>query len=124
MIRGLDHINIVTHDLEATRAFFVDVLGLIEGARPPLSFPGHWFYAGSHPIVHIQHAYVDVGPSSASSLNHAAFSVGDVDGILARLDAAKAVYRMQIIPGTSRRQIFIEDPNGVRLELNESASPD
>ena len=43
-ICGLDHFNVVTSDLEASRRFYVRVLGLREGARPPFDFPGAWLY--------------------------------------------------------------------------------
>jgi catechol 2,3-dioxygenase-like lactoylglutathione lyase family enzyme len=36
----LDHATIVTADLDATRRFFVDVVGLEEGTRPPFGVGG------------------------------------------------------------------------------------
>ncbi len=38
-ISSLDHINIRTAELEQTRAFFREVLGLTEGWRPPFPIP-------------------------------------------------------------------------------------
>jgi len=52
-IRGIDHINIGTHRLEETRAFFRDVLGLTEGWRPDFPFGGAWLYAGDGAVVHL-----------------------------------------------------------------------
>ena len=117
-IRAVDHINIATERLEETRAFFIDVLGLAEGPRPPFAAPGYWLYAGDKAVVHMQLADSPVGPSSHCALNHFAFDVDDLDGMLARLDARDVPYRALVVPGTDIRQAFFEDPNGVRVELN------
>jgi hypothetical protein len=52
-IGGLDHSTIRSVDLEATRAFYVDMLGREEGPRPPLGFPGSWLYSVGMPTVHL-----------------------------------------------------------------------
>jgi catechol 2,3-dioxygenase-like lactoylglutathione lyase family enzyme len=117
-IRIVDHINIATEKLEETKAFFVEVLGLTEGWRPPFDFPGYWLYAGERAIVHMQAADRAVRPSKESALNHFAFDVDDLDSLLARLDTKGVRYRAVDVPGTTIRQAFLEDPNGVRVELN------
>jgi catechol 2,3-dioxygenase-like lactoylglutathione lyase family enzyme len=119
MIRLVDHINIATEKLKETRDFFVEVLGLEEGWRPEFAgFQGYWLYAGGRPIVHLQLAKGPVAPSRESALNHAAFEVGDIDALAAKLDARGVAYNMIQIPGAPVRQIFLEDPNGVTVELN------
>ena len=45
-VRKLGHYSVRTPDLEASRRFYVDVLGLRVGYRPPLDFPGLWLYQG------------------------------------------------------------------------------
>jgi catechol 2,3-dioxygenase-like lactoylglutathione lyase family enzyme len=40
VLHGLFHIAIKTSDLEATRLFWRDVIGLREIAKPDLGFPG------------------------------------------------------------------------------------
>jgi catechol 2,3-dioxygenase-like lactoylglutathione lyase family enzyme len=121
-IQAVDHINIATQDLEGTRAFFVDVLGLAEGPRPPFDFPGYWLYAGERPVVHMQLAPDAVSPSKLSALNHFAFAVSDLDELIARMEAHSIRYRVVTVPGTAFRQAFLDDPNGVRVELNEAAA--
>ena len=39
--------------IHVTRDFYVDVLGMEAGFRPPLGFPGHWVYIGDTPVIHI-----------------------------------------------------------------------
>jgi catechol 2,3-dioxygenase-like lactoylglutathione lyase family enzyme len=120
MIRGVDHINIATTDLESTRAFFVDVLGLTQGRRPPFEAAGYWLYADGRPIVHMQETPDRVCGSYLSALNHAAFRVADLDGLLTRLRHHGVHYHLTTVPGTEVRQAFFSDPNGVRLELTEA----
>jgi catechol 2,3-dioxygenase-like lactoylglutathione lyase family enzyme len=118
MIRVIDHINIATEKLAQTRDFFVEVLGFEEGPRPDFGVPGYWLYAGGRAIVHLQLARGPVSASRESALNHAAFEVSDLDALAARLDKRGVAYRMNQSPGAPVRQIFLEDPNGVLLELN------
>ncbi|MGB8364943.1 MAG: glyoxalase [Rhizomicrobium sp.] len=94
------------------------MLGFEDGPRPDVGIPGHWLYAGGRAIVHLQLANGPVVPSRASALNHAAFEVGDLNALAARLDQRGVVYRMFQLPGAPVRQIFLEDPNSVLVELN------
>src|SRR3979411_3401653 len=50
---GLQHYTIEPQDLERTKEFYVDVLGLEIGDRPPLDFPGYWLYSGGTATVHL-----------------------------------------------------------------------
>ena len=50
---GLQHYTIEPSDLERTKNFYCDVLGLENGDRPPLDFPGYWLYSGGTATVHL-----------------------------------------------------------------------
>ena len=50
---SLNHYTILARDLEATKDFYTDVVGLSVGDRPPLNFPGYWLYCGGVPTVHL-----------------------------------------------------------------------
>ncbi len=119
-IEGLDHINIVTPRLETTRAFLVEILGLREGGRPHFEATGYWLYAGDRPLIHIQEARIPVGSSHVCALNHVAFRVTDFDELVARLRAREVPVDVRTVPGTTVRQAFFDDPNGVRLEIGET----
>ena len=41
-IEGMNHFNVLTDDVEATRHFYCDILGLEKGERPPFKFDGLW----------------------------------------------------------------------------------
>ena len=51
--QSLNHYTIRVRDLEATKNFYTDVVGLKVGDRPPLNFPGYWLYCGDMPTVHL-----------------------------------------------------------------------
>ena len=50
---GLQHYTIEPQDLERTKDFYCEVLGLENGDRPPLDFPGYWLYSGGVATVHL-----------------------------------------------------------------------
>jgi len=52
-LNALHHVTVQTDDLEATRDFYRDILGLTVGFRPNLDFPGYWLYCGDIPVVHL-----------------------------------------------------------------------
>ena len=43
---AMNHFTILTDDVPGTVRFYRDLLGLSDGWRPPLTFPGAWLYAG------------------------------------------------------------------------------
>jgi catechol 2,3-dioxygenase-like lactoylglutathione lyase family enzyme len=94
-LHGLDHALVLTDDLEATRAFYCDVLGFQTGDRPPLTFPGYWLYLEGVACVHVAErtayeAELDrMGlPRANGALDHLAFAAGDHPALVARLEAA------------------------------------
>ena len=46
-LTGMEHYLVLTSDLEATRDFYQDALGMSQGFRPQLGFPGYWMYLGA-----------------------------------------------------------------------------
>jgi catechol 2,3-dioxygenase-like lactoylglutathione lyase family enzyme len=117
MISGLDHINIETTDLEGTIRFYEQVLGLRNGARPPFTFPGAWLYSGEQALFHLV-GVDDLTNTSTGAINHVALLANDFVGCKARLNALAQPYEQRVVPDSNIRQLFVNDPNGVRLELN------
>jgi catechol 2,3-dioxygenase-like lactoylglutathione lyase family enzyme len=132
MLTRLEHFLVMTHDVDGTRDFYRDVLGFNEGARPELGFLGHWLYLGEIPVIHIaewasytahsQRLGIPVTRPAAGTgpLDHVAFNgpAEHYDSLRARLDASALAYHPHDSPGIGLRQIFLEDPNGLKLELN------
>jgi catechol 2,3-dioxygenase-like lactoylglutathione lyase family enzyme len=116
MISGLDHVNIETSELEETIHFYEDVLGFENGDRPPFDFPGAWLYAGGHPVIHLVETDAKPGPTGA--IDHVAWIAEGYDEMKERLEQKSVTFKLMDVPSSPVRQIFIHDPNGVRLELN------
>ncbi|HEY5106016.1 MAG TPA: VOC family protein [Caulobacteraceae bacterium] len=118
MICGLDHINISTDKLAQTRAFFIDVLGLSDGWRPDFGVPGAWLYSGERAVVHLVERDAPRTPSRQGALDHFAFAIDDFEDAATKLAAHGVAFQSFDVPGSRIRQMFIEDLNGVTIELN------
>jgi catechol 2,3-dioxygenase-like lactoylglutathione lyase family enzyme len=116
-VTEMNHFTVLTDDLERTRAFYVDLLGLREGARPPLGFPGAWLYAGERPVLHVI-AGRALPEERRGVLDHMAFSATDLAGLTARLEAAGLSYDLRRQPVSNVWQLFLNDPSGARVELD------
>ena len=124
----LQHYTIEPSDLERTKNFYCDVLGLEDGDRPPLGFPGYWLYSGGVATVHLlgerkpREGIVVRGTAKkfedTGRFDHIAFAATDLAGVRARLKAKNVSYREQVVPRTGAGQIFLYDPDGVGVELN------
>jgi catechol 2,3-dioxygenase-like lactoylglutathione lyase family enzyme len=114
-IEGMNHFNVLTDDVEKTRRFYVDIVGLTEGDRPNLGFDGAWLYAGGRAILHV--SKVKALPP-AGVIDHMAFSASDLKGTVARMKGAgvEHVVRQQV--GTRIWQLFCHDPMGAKVELD------
>ncbi len=126
----LEHFLVLTDDIEATRRFYCDALGLAVGPRPPLAFAGYWLYVGGTPCVHVaeRSSYsrtsgaVGIPVSAASPgtgpFDHVAFNATDFDAVRARLEGQNVPVHVNVVPGVGLRQLFVFDPNGVKVEIN------
>lgn len=119
-IQGMNHFNVLTDDVDATRRFYVEVIGLTEGERPPLGFPGAWLYAGGRPILHVSSAKLP--RDRAGVIDHMAFTAHDLRAVKARFDASGTKYELRQQPGAGTWQLFCFDPNGAKVELDFDAS--
>jgi catechol 2,3-dioxygenase-like lactoylglutathione lyase family enzyme len=102
------------------RAFYVDVVGMHEGWRPPFPFPGHWLYLNEHPVLHLvedETAKQSSAPRN-SALDHVAFSCAGLPEFEGRLRAFGLDYRRTSVPGTTQVQLFVSDPSGNGVEFN------
>lgn len=115
-IRGMNHFNVLTDKLAATRAFYIEVLGFREGPRPPLGFDGAWLYVGGDAILHISEGKVPEDP--AGVLDHLAFTASDLKATVAKLKAHGIDFTLRQQVGTRIWQIFCHDPCGAKVELD------
>ena len=118
-VAGFQHINIRSTDVERTRDFYERIVGLRAGDRPPFQSVGYWLYLGAQPIVHlVQRNPGDAAPTGSGNVDHIAFEGIDFDATRATLAAAGIPFQEQIVPRDQTRQIFVLDPDGIKIELN------
>jgi catechol 2,3-dioxygenase-like lactoylglutathione lyase family enzyme len=126
----MEHLLVLTDDIDATRDFYRDALGLNEGERPPLEFPGYWLYLDGVPCIHVaertafeahsEQLGIEASPAGegTGAVDHLAFNGDDYDGARAQLERSGVETQSNTVPGIGLRQLFLRDPNGVKIEIN------
>jgi catechol 2,3-dioxygenase-like lactoylglutathione lyase family enzyme len=145
-LQRLEHYLVLSDDIHKTRDFYRDVLGMAEGFRPDLDFPGYWLYLGDTPCVHVAEwqTYLAWTKKAGIPMSTRAPSTGAVDHIAfngtgfaemrARLVARGLQFSEQSLDddrqdggsaanagavcGPRLKQMFLRDPNGVPIEIN------
>jgi len=119
-IAGMNHFTVLTDDVARTLEFYRDVVGLREGDRPDLGFPGVWLYAGATAVLHV------IGGKTREQLrpgviDHMAFTASGLPEVLATLKRHGVEHVCRQQTGTRTWQVFFSDPNGARVELDFGA---
>ncbi|HEY4546963.1 MAG TPA: VOC family protein [Pedomonas sp.] len=130
-INSLDHVNIRTSRLDESIAFYRDILGLTVGTIPGFqdTSRGAWIEAGNgRAVIHLNAAMP--GPDflgedrnwseikGSGRVHHVAFDCTDFEAMHQRLTDAGIPLKLNTVEAINLRQIFIQDPNDVLLELN------
>jgi catechol 2,3-dioxygenase-like lactoylglutathione lyase family enzyme len=134
LIRGIQHCALVVGDLERSRRFYGDALGLEEIDRPSsFAFAGAWFRAGTdevHLIVESD-TTMNAGASAPGSalqvglVTHLALEVDDLEATLARLRERGVEIGGGPMPrGDGVDQAFMRDPDGYVVEVFERTGVD
>jgi glyoxylase I family protein len=118
LTNGVHHVSYCVRDLDRSRQFYEQVLGLVRIERPDLGLPGVWYTAGNVELHLIQTPEgVDVGkpPGSLSPLaNHSAFAVDDYAATLQHFES----WRVDVFETTLEvGQLWVRDPDGNVLEF-------
>src|SRR6186713_2912676 len=120
-ITQMQHYMVLSKDLERTRAFYCDVLGLRTGPRPPVKFDGLWIYAGDVAAIHVAgrasydaNSRTELNPADpvehgSGSVDHITFAATDYDELLASFARHGVKYRATQVPGSDLRQLFVFD---------------
>ncbi len=127
-VKTIDHATLVVADLQRSRDFYVELLGMDELPRPDFGFPGLWFQAGMTQI-HLNVAGPEAGsagirydaPKITRAL-HIAFAVEDAE-------VASEILRqrgVEITVGPRHRpdgavQLYVMDPDGHQIEITSPA---
>ena len=126
----LEHYLVLSDDIQKTRDFYCNVLGMTEGFRPELDFPGYWLYVGDTPCIHIgewatysvwtKKVGIPISPRAPATgpVDHIAFNGTGFDEVRARLTQHGLTFSENSLDEIGMRQLFTRDPNGVPIEIN------
>lgn len=131
LVKAIDHVNILTYDVDGTAEFYVRALGMRRGISggAKMGYKGAWMHdAHGHPLVHIglKDPERDYGPEHVpgaitGAFHHVAFACEDFDSAKARLDLEGIAYSANEGAAPGPRQIILKDPNNINIELNFTA---
>ena len=126
----LNHYLLVAKNLERTKTFYTEVLGLELAERPDFGFPGYWLKVGDEICVHlasqapneIRDRYLlkkhPKGTNGSGSVDHIAFLARDPEAVRDRIRKNKVEMQVRSFPDARLFQIFLKDPDDVTIELN------
>jgi len=131
----IEHFLIQSSDIDRTRDWYVKVLGMREGPHPDFGFPAHWLYLGDVPVLHLTQGGGDVSQNRLKYLgqqsnategtgviDHVAFRATGLLGMIAHLQKLKIEFKERQVDDQGLYQLFLFDPNGVKVELNYQAA--
>jgi catechol 2,3-dioxygenase-like lactoylglutathione lyase family enzyme len=106
--------------LDELAAFYRDVLGLGDKPRPDIpGVPGHWHIVGDQEL-HLVGAPPRGTPIDATG-HHYCVSVADLDAAVSELEQRGIEYQ-RAVQGESTVQIWIRDPAGNTIELQQDTN--
>lgn len=127
----IEHFLVQTVDFETTVRWYTDVLGLTAGYTPNFGFPVQWMYIGERDVVHITHGGSKITENRKTYLGHQSDAVsgsGVIDHIgfrttglrdfMKHLEQRGIEFRQRQVNAQGLYQLFLFDPNGVKVELN------
>ena len=126
-VEALDHVNICTNRVAETTAFYCDLLDMAADASPVSADPtlARWIRdRGGRAIFHLIAPGLEgvradaVAGRGGGAIDHIALACTDHATVVARLETRGVTYRDNVVEGMGLRQLFIEDPNGILVELN------
>jgi len=131
----LEHFLIQCADVAATRDWYVNTLGFEEGPHPDFKFPVCWLYLNGRDVIHIteggkntsanRKAYLGQQSDALEGtgvIDHMAFRCAGLKDTMERLSARSVEFKRRQVDDQGLFQLFLFDPNGVKIELNFEAS--
>ncbi len=121
-ITGCHHMAVCVHDIDEAKAFYADVLGLVEVERPPeiaKQFRSAWYRVGGAELHVVENA--DFTPLDSPLGPHIALTTDDFEKTIARMQEAGA--RFGFGPGKGPDGVLravLTDPTGNVFEITSA----
>ena len=118
-VTGCHHVAICCHDIEATKQFYGEVIGLRELERPPGisgNFPSVWYQLGETQLHIVQEK--DYQPLRSPLAPHVAIRTSDFESVIGGIAArgGKFIYGPAEGPD-GNVLVVLADPTGNNLEI-------
>lgn len=113
-ISQLDHVALHVKDVEASKNFYTNVLGLDELPRPNFDFPGAWYALGPQELHIIGNRDKDVNSHHRGT--HFAIRVDDIENCASTLENQGVAFIRKNRPDGAK-QIFFQDPDEHYVEF-------
>lgn len=121
MISGINHYNLRSEArmMEVLKNFYIEIVGLHLGARPPFESNGYWLNAGEKDVLHLSETKInDDNPANIkNTFDHMAFSAEGKDKYIKILKQRNIKFHLRVVPEIGTEQIFFKDPAGNGIEL-------
>jgi catechol 2,3-dioxygenase-like lactoylglutathione lyase family enzyme len=128
----IEHFLVASDDIDACRDWYARVLGMKSGPHPDFGFPVHWMYLDDVDVVHIGPSAKQAGDiqkkylgrtsqnagTGTGALDHIAFRATGLRTMLEHLKKEKIGFTQRRANGQALFQLFLYDPNGIKIELN------
>ena len=129
----IEHFLLQTADMDKTREWYVKVLGMRVGPNPDFKFPVFWLYLGDKDVVHVTEGGAKVSENrkryvgqesqataGSGAIDHLAFRATGLREMMAHLEGLGVDFKQRQVDDQGLYQLFMFDPNGVKIELNYS----
>jgi len=121
MINGIDHYNLRSDEkmIETLKDFYINILGLKLGYRPPFKSKGYWLYAKEQDVLHLSSSKDNIKNliNVNSTLDHVSFSASDKSFFMETLEKNNIFFKERYISEINVDQLFFKDPAGNGIEL-------
>lgn len=116
---GLNHVSVPASDLDASVAFYVDVLGLDPIPAPTFEVPVRWLRCGGLQV----HLYERADETGPPLYQHFGISVADFMAVYRRVRALAAGEPVRSFASVTELpdgsvQMYVRDPHGNLVELD------
>ena len=133
-LTNLEHYLLQVRDMDETIEWYERVLGMRSGPHPDFKFPAAWLYVGDQPVLHVAEGGAKVSENrlrylgqqstalaGSGVVDHVAFHASKPREMIEHFEAEGIEFTRRQVDDQGQLQLFLIDPNGVKVEVNFSA---
>ena len=121
MIKGINHYNLRADDqtMHSLKEFYINIVGLTLGQRPPFKSKGFWLNAQGKDVLHLSSTKNNEKKENHvnGTFDHLAFIASNLKYYEEILNENNIPFTFREVPEIGTKQIFFKDPVGNGVEL-------